>query len=133
MAETIKAGSILIEGRALLPESLLFESEPCSNGWRLVNRFDRFKLDQTIRHAGWNCFSVGGEVQAGGFGLDVEKTTQRALRQVLSALQSTECNCLEITQVALNRFLGVHHMSVSARPRYIQEGPVLSQSKVAAV
>jgi len=69
----------------------------------------------------------------GGFGLDVEKTTQKAVGQVLSALKSTECNCLEITQVALNRFLGVHHMSVSARPRYIQEGPVLSQSKVAAV
>jgi hypothetical protein len=133
MAETIKAGSILIEGRALLPESLLFESEPCSNGWRLVNRFDRFKLDQRVRQAGWNCFSVGGEVQAGAFGLDVERTTQRAFLQVLSALKSTEFNCLEITQVALNRFLGVHHMSVSARPRYIQEGSVCSQSEVATI
>ena len=34
MMDTIKTGSILIAEGALLPASLMFESEPYAQGWR---------------------------------------------------------------------------------------------------
>ena len=40
MADTIKPGTILITEGALLPESLLLESEPYAYGWRLVKNLD---------------------------------------------------------------------------------------------
>ncbi len=48
MANTIKTGTILIREGALLPESLLIESEPYAPGWRLVKRLDSDGMSQTI-------------------------------------------------------------------------------------
>ncbi len=46
MAEKINTGTILIKDDALLPESLRFESEPYSKGWRLVKNLDGYGLDR---------------------------------------------------------------------------------------
>ena len=40
MAETVKAGTILIKDGTFLPDALQFESEPCATGWRLVKDLD---------------------------------------------------------------------------------------------
>jgi hypothetical protein len=49
MAETIKAGTVLIKEGALLPEALQFESEFCVPGWRLVKGLDGHALDREQR------------------------------------------------------------------------------------
>ena len=133
MTDKIKAGAMLIEGKTLLPNSLLLESEKCSGGWILLKNLDRYRLDRKIRDRGWNFFSVQGELKASAFGLDVEKTTRKALLRVLAASKSKAFNCLEITEVALLRFLGLPYVSISARPRQIQQSNVLSESKLVAV
>ena len=56
MTDKIKMGTILIEGGALLPDSLRFESEPYSKGWRLLKNLDGYGLDRKIRQAGWTFF-----------------------------------------------------------------------------
>jgi hypothetical protein len=56
MTDTIHAGTVLIEEGAPLPESLRFESEPFSNGRRLVSHFDGAGLDRRIREAGRSSF-----------------------------------------------------------------------------
>ena len=53
MPDKIKGGTILIQEGALLPESLRFESEPYSKGWKLVENLDSLGLDRKIREAGW--------------------------------------------------------------------------------
>jgi len=58
----IKMGTILIEERSVLPDSLRFESEPYSNGWRIVRNLDGFGLERKIRQAGWNFFYMAGEI-----------------------------------------------------------------------
>ena len=128
MEDTIKAGAILIEDGALLPESLGLESEPRSNGWRRVKNLDAVGLDRRVREAGWTFFYLAGEIKANVFGFDVEKTTRKATTRLLEILKSDKLNCLEITQVACKRFLGMPYVSVSGHARHIQGSMFLSRA-----
>ena len=129
MAGKIETGTILIKEGVLLPESLRFESEPYSKGWRLVKNLDGYGLDRKIREAGWTFFFIAGEIEASVFGFDVERTTHRAIKRVLANLKSEKFNSLEITQVAAKRFLGLPYVTVSAHSRHIQESMVLFHAK----
>jgi hypothetical protein len=42
MADKIKTGTILVQEGVLLPDSVRFESEPYSKGWRLVKALDGY-------------------------------------------------------------------------------------------
>jgi hypothetical protein len=128
MPDKIKAGAILIEDGALLPESLWLESEPCSNGWRRVKNLDGSGLDGRVRDAGWTFFFLAGEIKATVFGFDLEKTTHRAIARLLASLKSDKLNCLEITQVVWKRFLGLPYVSVSGHARQIQKSMFLSRA-----
>jgi hypothetical protein len=126
MADTIKPGTILITKGALLPESLLLESEPYAYGWRLVKNLDSKGLDQIIGQAGWNFFYIASVVETNAFGSDEKKTTRMAIKQVIANLKSKNFNCLKITRVTAKRSLGLLYVSVSAHSRHSQEGPALS-------
>ena len=126
MADTIKSGTILITEGALLPETILFESEPYAYGWRLVENIDSNGLDQIIRQVGWNFFYIAGVIETNVFGSDEKKTTRKAVKRIIANLKSKNFNCLEITRVATKRLLGLTYISVSAHSRHIQEGPALS-------
>src|SRR6476620_630736 len=122
-------GTILIEESAVLPDSLGFESEPYSNGWRIVRNLDGFGLERKIREAGWNFFYMAGEITASLFGFDREKTLRRTVNRVLARLKSEGFNSLEIAQVDAGRFLGLFHVTVSAHARHVQESAFLSLAK----
>ena len=122
MTDKIKMGTILIEGGALLPDSLRFESEPYSKGWRLLKNLDGYGLDRKIRQAGWTFFYMAGEVHATAVGSDLEKTTRRAVKKVIAYTKSERRNCLEIAEVTAKRFLGLPYVRVSVHLRHIQEG-----------
>ena len=129
MPDKIRTGTILIEEGALLPESLGFESEPYSKGWRLVKNLDSRGLDRKIRDAGWTFFFMAGGVNASAVGSDLEKTTRRAIKKVIASMELDGFNCLEIAQVAAKRFLGLPYVTVSAHPRHIQESVFLFHAK----
>jgi len=103
MADTIKPGTILITGGALLPETILFESAPYAYGWRLVENIDSDGLDQIIRQAGWNFFYIAGVIETNVFGSDEKKTTRKAVKRIIANLKSKNFNCLEIPRVATKR------------------------------
>ena len=126
MADTIKLRTILITDGALLPESLLLESEPYGYGWRLVKNLDSNGLDQIISWAGWNFFYIAGLIETNAFGSDEKKTTSKAIKRIIANLKSKKFNCLEITRVTAKRSLGLLYVSVSAQSRHIQEGQALS-------
>jgi hypothetical protein len=129
MVNTIKTGTILIAEGALLSESLLFESEPYVYGWRLVKNLDSKDLDQLVSNAGWNFFYIACVIETNVFGSDEKKTTRKAIKQIIAKLKSMNFNCLEITQVAAKRSMGLPYVSVSAHSRHIQEEPTLSENQ----
>ena len=129
MADKVKAGTILIEEGTPLPESLRFESESYSNGWRLVKNLNGYELDQKTTKAGWNFFYMAVEIKATAFGSDEEKALRKAVNRVLTRLKSEKFSCLEITQVVAKHFLGLPYVTVSAHPRHIQESVVLFRAQ----
>ncbi|HEV2494273.1 MAG TPA: hypothetical protein VG204_14500 [Terriglobia bacterium] len=130
MAAKINVGTILIKDGVLLPESLRFESEPYSKGWRLVKTLLGSEMDRQLFEAGWNLFYLAeGDLSAAALGSDLEKTTHRAIKKVIATMKSKRLNCVEITQVAARRFVGLPYVTVSAHPRHIQESKVLFHLK----
>jgi hypothetical protein len=125
----IKAGTFLIKEGVLLPESLRFESERYSKGWRLIKNLRGSEMDRQLSEAGWNLFYMAEELNATAVGSDLEKTTRRAIKKVTATMKSNQLNCVEITQVAAKRFLGLPYVTVSAHPRPIQESNVLFHLK----
>ncbi len=122
MSDAIKAGTILIEEGASMPESLLLEGGPFSSGWRSVSNLDRKQLDREINQAGWTFFFMAGETKISAFGFDREKAVRRAVKGVITNVEAQKCNCLEITQVSPKSFLGIPYVNVRAHARHIQKG-----------
>ena len=124
MADQIKAGTVFIEKGTPLPDSLNFESEPYSNGWRSVKNLNGYGLDRRIRAVGWTLFDLA-QIKASVFGFDREKAARRALNRVLANVKSDNFNSLEISQVTAKRFLGLPYVTVSAHARHLQESMFL--------
>lgn len=120
--ETINTGAILIRVGATLPETPRIEGEPFAYSWRLVKNLTGYGLDRKIRDMGWSLIRMAGEVRALALGFDEQKTACNALKWGLARLRSLQFNCLEITQVRLKRFWGLHQAMVSICPRHIQKG-----------
>jgi hypothetical protein len=128
MAEQIKIGTIFIEESTPLPNSLKFESEPYSNGWRSVKYLNGSEFDRRLRSVGWNLFHLA-QIKASVFGFDREKAARRALDRVLANVKADNFNSLEISQVAAKRFLGLPYVTVAAHARHIQESMFLLHDK----
>jgi hypothetical protein len=129
MAEEITLGTILIKEGTPLPEGMQLESAPYTTGWRFAKNFDGGELDRKIHDAGWNFFYMAGEIKVSVLGHDGEKARRKAIEQILEKLKLERLNCLEITQVAEKRFLGLPYVSIAAHWRHIQESLVLFHAK----
>ena len=129
MAKKIHTDTILIKEGTLLPEGLQLESDPYLKGWRLVKNLGSSGMDRKLGVAGWTFFYMAGEVNAMAFGSDSEKTTHRAVKQVIANMKSDRFNCLEISRVAAKSFLGLPYVTVAAHQRHIQESLYLFHAK----
>jgi hypothetical protein len=119
---TLKIGTILIEKRPRITEFLELESESCSGKWSVVRGLDGFALDRKIHAAGWNFFFMAAEVKVMFFGAPRTAKIRNALHRILAKVRLHNFNCLEVTGIAANRFLGVPYTTVSAHSRHIQQG-----------
>ena len=104
------------------------------SGWRSVKNLDGYALGRKIHAAGWTFFCLAYETKATVFGIDGEKMVRRAIERILAnrEAQAEKFNSLEIVRVASlasKRFLGIHHVTVSAQSRHIQESPIIFQVK----
>ena len=126
MTDAIKTGTILIEGGASMPESLRLEGKSYSSGWRSVSNLDLNELDTAINKAGWTFFFMAGEIKITAFGFDREQAVRRAMKRVITNVESHKCNCVEITEVSAKSFLGMPYVNVSAHSRHIQESSAFS-------
>ncbi len=121
MTDAIKTGTILIEGDATMPRSLVLEGKSYSGGWRSVSNLDLNGLDAAIHKAGWTFFFMAGEIKITAFGFDKDRAVRRAVKRVITNVEAHKCNCVEITEVAAKSFLGMPYVNVSAHSRHIQK------------
>ena len=121
MTDEIKVGTVLIKEGTRLPGRLRLESEPLSNGWRIIQELDGHELSQKIRELGWAFVNLAGEIRATALGFDIRATVRRAAKRGFAKRQSARFSCLEITQVTRKRIFGLLYVMVAARPRSIQE------------
>ncbi len=125
MSEKLTTGTLLIEEGVVFPESLQVESEPYSNGWRIVKELDGYGLDRKMSEAGWTCFYMAEEIKGSAVALDGEKSLCKAVNQILTKLKLERFNSLEITEVDTKRFLGLPQTIITAHARHIQESMFL--------
>ena len=130
MTPRIQVGTILIEDRPLVARILDLESEPYSGNWSVVKAIDCFALDRKIHAAGWNFFFMAEEVKATVFGSLEARSIQKALKRICLKVRKQNFNCLEITKMVENRFLGVPYITVCTHPRHIQQGCLLDSAKL---
>ena len=127
MTQAIKMGTILIEQDARMPGSLRLKSFPYSRGWTSVSN-DLNELDTEINKAGWTFFFMAGEIKITAFGFDKEAAMRRAVKRAITNVEAQKCNCMEITEVSANSFLGMPYVNISAHARHIQESSAFSSS-----
>lgn len=132
MADEIKRGTVLIKEGVLLPEALVFGSESCVPGWRLVKALNGYALGKKVHEAGWTFFFEAGEIKATVFGINTQQMARRAVERILGDPRAERFNSLEIarvTSVSSERFPGVRFLTVAANRRHIQESLFLFSAK----
>ena len=112
-----------------MPEALLLEGKSYSSGWRSVSNLDLNELDTAISKAGWTFFFMAGEIKITAFGLDKEQAVRRAVKRVITNVESHKCNCVEITEVSAKSFLGMPYVNVIAHSRHIQESSAFASHR----
>ena len=128
VADQIRVGMVFIEDGTPVPDPLVFESEPYSDGWRSVKNLNGYDLDRKVRSAGWTLFDLS-HVNASVFGFDREKAVHSAVKRALAKTKSENFNALEISRVVAKRFLGLSCVTVGARMRHVQESMFLLHDK----
>ena len=121
MTPRIQVGTIMIEHRPLVTRMLDLESESYSGNWSVVTALDGFALDRKIHAAGWNFFFMAEEVKVTVFGSLAAKSIKNALKRICLKVRKQDFNCLEVTKMVENRFLGVPYITVCTHPRHIQQ------------
>jgi hypothetical protein len=121
MTTTVQVGTILMENRPLIAESLELQSVPYSANWGVLTALDGLAINRQISAAGWNFFFMAAEVKVMFFGAFGANRIQSALQRLLEKVKPLNFNCLEVTGIAAKRFLGVPYTVVSAHSRHIQQ------------
>ena len=127
MAQKLEVGTIVMRMKEWVgvPHCQGLEPEPCFGKWSVVRVPDAFALDRTIHAAGGNFFFMATEVKAMYFGFLREEKTQGALRRILTKVDRQHFNGLEVTKIAVRRFLGVPYVTVSGHSRHMQQSCIL--------
>lgn len=125
----LKAGNVMMLSGTLTPESIQLNLKPYWKAWRVIGNSDAHILDQDIRRAGWNFFFIAGTVQAYMLGSGTEGTLRRAMQRIFGKVKSSGFNCLEVSEIMVNRFLGIPYVRVTAHSRHIQKSNILESLK----
>ena len=129
MTPNVQVGTILIEDRPIITQILGLESESYSGNWGVV-KLNGSVLERKIRSVGWNCFFLAEEVKSTVFGSLAAKSIQKALKRIFLKVQKQDFNCLEVTEMVENRFLGVPYTTICTHSRHIQQGCLLDSPQV---
>ncbi len=121
MSNTIQAGTMLVQQSALL-HSLGTQGEIYSDQWCSLGAHESAGLDRKLRDAGWNLFFMADELRTlvppwGG-----EKTLRAGVKRLLARTSARQFNCMQLSNILRERFLGIPFVSVVAHARHVQQG-----------
>jgi hypothetical protein len=121
MSNKIQAGTMLVQQSALL-HSLGTQGEIYSDQWYSLGANESAGLDRKLRAAGWNFFFMADELRTivppwGG-----EKTLRAGVKRLLARTRAQQFNCMQLSNVLRERFLGIPFLSVVAHARHVQQG-----------
>jgi hypothetical protein len=114
MTPNVQVGTILIEDRPLVTRILDLGSESYSAKWVVLK-----VLDQKLRSVGWNCSFMAEEAGATVFGSLAPKNIQKALKRIFLKMRKQNFNCLEVSKMVENHFLGVPYITVCTHPHHV--------------
>lgn len=125
----IQVGDVLLDDRPQIHQALGLESEPFSGSWSRVKNLDHSSLDRQIRAAGWNSFSIPGEVKVVVFAPINAGKIEHAVTRILKKVRYRNFNCLEVAAIDSKRFLGIRYAIVSAHSLHLQQTRLLDSPK----
>jgi hypothetical protein len=129
MPQEIRIGSILVRESTIFPPGVSVDGDAFLPGWKLVKNLDGYGLARKIVKANWNFFYLAGEIKAISLGREGSATFRRALKRIAAKREAQNYNSLEITRVAVKRFLGIPFLRVAANLRHIQKGLGLTPTR----
>ncbi len=77
---------------------------------------DGFALELKIHATGWSFFFMAEKVKATVFDSLTPNNIQKALKRIFLKMRKQDFNCLEVTKMVENRFLGVPYITVWTPP-----------------
>jgi hypothetical protein len=111
----------MVQQSALL-HSLGAQGEFYSDQWCSLGTNESAELDGKLRAAGWNFFFIADELRTivppwGG-----QKTLRAGVKRLLARTRAQQFNCMQLSNVLQERFLGIPFVSVVAHARHVQQG-----------
>lgn len=109
----------------LTPASVPLNLKSYWGAWNLIGNSDGHVLHQDLRRAGWNLFFIAGIHRGYTVGTGGARSVKRALGHVLAKVKTGGFNCAQISDIAVQRFLGIPYVRVEVNPRHLQQSSVL--------
>ena len=126
-ANSLSVGSTLIKGGISLPNWFRFNYEEY-DGWKKLFDADGHAVERTAIAVGWRFSYIMPGLERVALGLTSQSATHRAIKRVMDRARLTGFNSLEITRVALRRFLGLYRVTLVAHSRHLQPTPFLNDT-----
>jgi hypothetical protein len=128
MPATVHADTMLIQEGVLLPTSLRLQSDSYVSGWRVLKEFNSYSLDRRVRAFGWHLFYRAEEVKAIVYGRGEERDVRRAVNRIVAKARPLNFNCIGLTKIVTEHFLGIPYLTISGHPHHLQESGVLQSA-----
>lgn len=121
-SEFIKPGIVLVRRGAQFPHAVELKSCACYPGWNVLESTGA-EIDRQVTKAGWHFFWMAAVIERSAFAVDPGKAVRKALGQLLTEVG--RLNAVEIENVRVKSFLGLHYATVRGHARHIQQSAIL--------
>lgn len=124
MSNTIQSGTMLVQHSALL-DSLGARGEIYSDQWCSLDTKESAEFDGKLRAAGWNFFFMADELRTLVPAWGGQKAVRAGVKRLLARTSAQQFNCMQLSNILRERFLGIPLVSIVAHARHLQKGSQL--------
>ena len=118
----VKPGIVLVREGVQFPRPVELKSSASHPGWNVVESTTA-ELDRQVAEAGWHFFWMVAVIEGTAFALDPGRAVSKALGRLLTEVG--RFNAVEIENIRVKNFLGLHYATVRGHARHIQQSPIL--------
>lgn len=118
----VKPGIVLVRDGIQFPRPFELKSIASQQGWNIVES-NAVEIDRKVNEAGWHFFWMVPVIESSAFAFNPGKAVAEALDRLLTEVG--RFNAVEIANVRVKSFLGLHYATVRGHARHIQQSPIL--------